>query len=786
MLDLPEPSQPSAPAPLAWDAHRYLDVLHPAASVGRVSGLTMKGTRVTAHTWRRGNLPIVADILTEQEAYIGMNRFYGPRGRGRLAALNALWLDLDTYRIASLVHLPRAELYRRIASTIEQAGLPEPSLIVDSGRGMYVIWLLDGGAAAAEPRWKAVMKALVAWGKPLGADPACVDPARVLRLPGSWHEGADRQVSVVAGSGTRYGFDRFETHVWRALGRPERASLERQRKRPRSARSPQAGKGRPRGLPKRAFWSLVLQDLEVLLEAWGGRIPKGYRDIWLHVFCCALAWTDPDADILKAVVEKAHIAAPGLRPEEIRRTMRPTAVRAEKARSGKRRCDGRDPRYDYSGGRLADLLCVDRPLAEELNLRQIVPMEVRKERGRQRRTQRRRAAGDLPRSIWLALNPTSREKPWEAQDISRSTWYRRRAKARRASDLPDPADLRIENATACGNPNETGPALPYEGEAPPGAAARRPAPANSDLGPCKQAPAGKTPPKTTPAEPPGIPADAGVSDLRPANPSPAMPTPDRRGPPMPTYIIDAATLAAASRRLERTDLGALTRIAVALADGPAARVELARRTGLTLADLDRLSRWLRALPESGKVAGLRIPEADDRPACRGPRQGLLFEPNATAAPIPPRNCDAQTVRAAVIAAGIRALAKASVSEAPARSYLGKLLASYAIGPVAEAIAALEPRAGEIADPRAWLRGYISNHYPAASGVPARGRGSDSARRPAVTIPLPKQHPEATPEFLGISAARANAIREKNRQLNEKTRSPFRAIPIPNGDREDSL
>jgi hypothetical protein len=524
----------------------------------------------------------------------------------------------------------------------------------------------------------------------------------------------------------------------------------------------------------------------LLLDAWGGHVPKGYRDIWLHVFCCALAWTDPAADLLEAVVEQARTAAPGLRPEEVRRTMRPTAVRAEKARSGKRRCDGRDPRYDYSGGRLADLLCVDRRLAEELGLRQIVPMEVRKERGRQRRTQRRRAAGDLPRSIWLALNPTSREEPWKAQGISRATWYRRRAKERRASDLPDPADLPIENAAGCGNLGETGPAPLYEGEAQPSAAARRPAPSNSDHGPCKQAPSEKTLPKTTPAEPPAVPADAGVSDLRPADPSPALPTADRQAPPMPTYIIDAAILAAASQRLERTDLGALTRIAVALADGPATRVALALRADLTIADLDRLSRWLREHPESGKVAGLRIPEAGDPPVPRGPRQGLLFEVNATAAPVPPRNCDVQTVRAAVIAAGIRALAKASVSEAAARSYLGKLLATYAIGPVAEAIAALEPRAGDIADPRAWLRGYINNRDPAASGVPARGRGSDPARRQAATLPAPKQHPEATAEFLGISDARAVVIREKNRQLNEKTRSPFRVIPTPSGDRGDSL
>jgi hypothetical protein len=48
----------------------------------------------------------------------------------------------------------------------------------------------------------------------------------------------------------------------------------------------------------------------------------------------------------------------------------------------------------------------------------------RRQRERERRQCDRRKAGSLPRAEYLAAS-ISRSKPWEAQGISRATWYRR-------------------------------------------------------------------------------------------------------------------------------------------------------------------------------------------------------------------------------------------------------------------------------------------------------------------------------------------------------------------------
>jgi hypothetical protein len=367
-------------------------------AVASWGGLTIQGDQVRSHTWRRDVLAGVTATMTEHEAFVAMNPYFGPRGgERRLAALNAFWLDLDIYRVPSLATLLRHEVPERILSALREAELPAPSMLIDSGRGYYCVWLVSGASPAALPRWRAVMRALTAWAKPLGADPACADPARVLRVPCSWHEEASRQVTVVGGDGARHPFELLADSIWRATGRPTRRELDtaRSKRRAQTEGEKRTERG-PRGLPRRAFWAGIRHDLEILLAHWGGVVPVGMRDLWLHIYCCALTWTEPDADILDLVLSRAMTAAPGLKPRDIARTMRPTIRRGLAAVPGQpRACD---PRYDYAGDRLCELLAVDRQLATRLGFRQLLPADLRADRNRQRRTERRRAAGALLRA----------------------------------------------------------------------------------------------------------------------------------------------------------------------------------------------------------------------------------------------------------------------------------------------------------------------------------------------------------------------------------------------------
>jgi len=163
---------------------------------------------------------------------------------------------------------------------------------------------------------------------------------------------------------TRHPFEYLANSIWRATGRPTRQDLDTAPSKRRTQAENRTERG-PRGLPRRAFRSGIRVDLETLLEHWGGIVPVGMRDLWLHIDCCALTWTEPDADILELMLSRAMSATPGRTPRDVARMMRPTIRRGPRRRPGRlRACD---PRYDYAGDRLCELLSVDRQLATRLD-----------------------------------------------------------------------------------------------------------------------------------------------------------------------------------------------------------------------------------------------------------------------------------------------------------------------------------------------------------------------------------------------------------------------------------
>ncbi|MFN3613055.1 MAG: DNA-primase RepB domain-containing protein [Rubrimonas sp.] len=218
-----------------WDIDTYFEALHPGDTIGSVTLMILSpGHNPISRTFKpREAAKWVADWIA-QPAYCAVNRFHGPRGRGRLAQLNALYVDLDVYRQRWLADVPRETLPSFILDWMRASGVPAPSFLVDSGRGYYVLWLVNPLPAQAEPRWRAAQSALVRHLASLGADPACTDASRVLRMPGSVNGKVGRVVRVVAGDGQRHDFDMLEDAVYAACGRPSRKVLkERAEKRER-------------------------------------------------------------------------------------------------------------------------------------------------------------------------------------------------------------------------------------------------------------------------------------------------------------------------------------------------------------------------------------------------------------------------------------------------------------------------------------------------------------------------------------------------------------------------
>lgn len=126
--------------------------------------------------------------------YISMNTFFKPeRTVDKLKRLNALYVDIDCYKLG----LNNLSVFYQLEQEYFGTEIPVPTFVIDSGRGLYLIWKLQNEDRNALPRWTKVQKYLTDKLKDFGADPACKDSARILRLPFTVNEKSGTEVSIL-------------------------------------------------------------------------------------------------------------------------------------------------------------------------------------------------------------------------------------------------------------------------------------------------------------------------------------------------------------------------------------------------------------------------------------------------------------------------------------------------------------------------------------------------------------------------------------------------------------
>ena len=131
-----------------------------------------------------------------------------------LLRLPLLFSDIDTYKMNWSVGKSPDQLAQAVLFFCDDAGVPPPSILVYSGRGIQAKWLLDEAQPRATlPRWNALQIALTNALHAAGADPQARDASRVLRLVNTVNEKNGEMCRVVHvttgvdGLPVRYGFE---------------------------------------------------------------------------------------------------------------------------------------------------------------------------------------------------------------------------------------------------------------------------------------------------------------------------------------------------------------------------------------------------------------------------------------------------------------------------------------------------------------------------------------------------------------------------------------------------
>ena len=147
-------------------------LVKPAASTPRQS------------SYRVDVLPqVLAALDPDIDSYMSQATFFRPNRRlVNLWHLPLCFVDLDTYKTA-YGKLHEEPLSLAVRQRLADEGIPPASLVIHSGRGVYLKWLLKSPLPqAALPRWNAVQRELVSRLADFGSDPKARDASRVLRL----------------------------------------------------------------------------------------------------------------------------------------------------------------------------------------------------------------------------------------------------------------------------------------------------------------------------------------------------------------------------------------------------------------------------------------------------------------------------------------------------------------------------------------------------------------------------------------------------------------------------
>ena len=242
-------------------------------------------------SYRIEHLPLVLERLDpSRDSFLSQAQFFRPTRRViHLWHINLCFVDLDVYKSAlageDLAHV--VQVLRRYCG---DEGVPLPSVVISSGRGLYAKWLLERPLPqAALPRWNAVQEALLEKLAPFHADWKARSASQVLRLVQTVNTKSGEHVRVLHveeldGEPLRYDFERLADAVlpW------TRRELEALRTRralkkagQRQLRLLRGGREGPARFSARSLAWARLQDLRTLQRLRGGRVEEGLREVTL-------------------------------------------------------------------------------------------------------------------------------------------------------------------------------------------------------------------------------------------------------------------------------------------------------------------------------------------------------------------------------------------------------------------------------------------------------------------------------------------------------------------------
>ena len=279
--------------------------------------------------WHYKYLELKETDLTGENIYITLNTFYKPCRRLEcIKELNALFIDLDYYK----TKFTKEQIIMNLEENYFNKTIPATNYILDSGRGLALIWLINKVPSKALPLWKAIEEYLYNKLKEFGADRQALDATRILRVPGSINSKSKTVVSIIDEYDYIYDLREIQKEYL-----PELKPKEKK-------------KGRPKKVNyvyrERSLYFARIQDITKLCELREYDL-RGHREIILFLYRYYLcSFTEDVQKALEDVLELNSMFIYPLKEKEVIRATRS----AEKCYLDKNK------EYKYKNDTLIELL----------------------------------------------------------------------------------------------------------------------------------------------------------------------------------------------------------------------------------------------------------------------------------------------------------------------------------------------------------------------------------------------------------------------------------------------
>jgi hypothetical protein len=322
-----------------------------------------------------------------EDVYFSQNTFYKPQRQIELIRqLRSLYVDLDCY----LLNYDPKWIIGKLELEFFNQSIPEPSLIIFSGRGVVLVWLIDPVPYQALPLWQAVQNHFVKQLKGMGGDTRATDAARVFRIDGSINSKNGEPVHVQYRHDYRY--------VLRDIQKEYLPDIQPKKK----------TRGRRKTIERLyntySLHHARLLDLVKLVNLRNYDL-KGYRETILFLYrywqCCYVA--DLEEALRQTLIFNSQFAEPLSEKEVFRATK--SAEKAWKAKNNtEANAVAKEKGYPGAGYNLKNAKIIqwlDITEKEQMQLQTLIGRNEKRTRNTKAKREQRRKEGMQPREEYL-------------------------------------------------------------------------------------------------------------------------------------------------------------------------------------------------------------------------------------------------------------------------------------------------------------------------------------------------------------------------------------------------